>query len=224
MTTRLAAVIGTLAAAAVLAAPAAAKGPKSGLEFLGQAIVPTGTTFAGTTIGGLSSITYDRGRGVFYTLSDDQSQINPARFYTLHGSMSPTAHLDTATSFLGTGPPCSHPTGQPYVPTSARSRRTDAGEERRADRHLRGHRQPRHPSLGAVATRSAGRSSATCRFQSALRPENERHTRRAPEPRVRVRPRVAPDGRHLFVGMENALAQDGPAASVAGGSASRILR
>ncbi len=35
---------------------------------------------------------------------------------------------------------------------------------------------------------------------------------------------VAPNGRHLFVGMEGALVQDGPAASLAGGSASRILR
>jgi 3-phytase len=35
---------------------------------------------------------------------------------------------------------------------------------------------------------------------------------------------VAPDGRHLFVGMEGALVQDGPAATLAGGSASRILR
>ena len=35
---------------------------------------------------------------------------------------------------------------------------------------------------------------------------------------------VAPDGRHLFVGMEAALAQDGPAATLTNGSASRILR
>jgi 3-phytase len=35
---------------------------------------------------------------------------------------------------------------------------------------------------------------------------------------------VAPDGRHLFVGMEGALVQDGSAATLAGGSASRILR
>ena len=44
------------------------------LEFLGQAIIPTGVTFANTTIGGLSSITYDAGRGVFYSLSDDQAK------------------------------------------------------------------------------------------------------------------------------------------------------
>ena len=35
---------------------------------------------------------------------------------------------------------------------------------------------------------------------------------------------VAPNGKHLFVGMEDALAQDGPAATLANGSPSRILR
>ena len=35
---------------------------------------------------------------------------------------------------------------------------------------------------------------------------------------------VAPDGRHLFVGMEGALVQDGPAASLTNGSPARILR
>src|SRR5438477_7822868 len=56
---QLAVALGVLAAGLVAAAPSAAQGPPLGIEFRGQAIVPTGTTFAGTTIGGLSSITYD---------------------------------------------------------------------------------------------------------------------------------------------------------------------
>ena len=50
MGSKLAAVVGTFATVAVLAAPAAAKGPKSDLEFLGQAIVPSGTTFDGSPV------------------------------------------------------------------------------------------------------------------------------------------------------------------------------
>jgi hypothetical protein len=42
-----------------------------GVEFLGEVVVPTGTVFDGTEIGGLSSITFDAGRGLYYTLSDD---------------------------------------------------------------------------------------------------------------------------------------------------------
>ena len=53
---------GALAALSLLVAPAGAVSPRAhqpSLQFIGQAIIPTGTTFAGTTIGGLSSITYD---------------------------------------------------------------------------------------------------------------------------------------------------------------------
>src|SRR3954464_8156992 len=81
MRSRCTAVIAVLVAALATAAPAAAKTPR--LEFRGQAIVPTGTTFEGTTVGGLSSITYDARYGVYYALSDDPSQFNPARFYTV---------------------------------------------------------------------------------------------------------------------------------------------
>ena len=56
------------------------------VEFLGEVVVPTGTEFEGTEIGGLSSITYDAGRGVYYTLSDDQGNRptgDPVRYYTV---------------------------------------------------------------------------------------------------------------------------------------------
>jgi len=42
------------------------------IKMLGQVVVPTGTEFEGTEIGGLSSITYDEHRGVYHALSDDQ--------------------------------------------------------------------------------------------------------------------------------------------------------
>jgi len=56
------------------------------VEFLGEVIIPTGTTFDGTEIGGLSSITYDAERHRYYTLSDDQGNRpsgDPVRYYTL---------------------------------------------------------------------------------------------------------------------------------------------
>ncbi|MFN2142538.1 MAG: esterase-like activity of phytase family protein, partial [Candidatus Promineifilaceae bacterium] len=56
------------------------------VEYLGQAVIPSGTMFAGTEIGGLSSITYDAGRGVYHTLSDDQGNRatgDPVRYYTV---------------------------------------------------------------------------------------------------------------------------------------------
>ncbi|MCX9156326.1 esterase-like activity of phytase family protein [Niveibacterium sp. 24ML] len=66
--------------AAILIASSANAAP---LEYIGQQIVPSGTLFAGTTVGGLSSIDYDAATGSYFAVSDDRSAINPARFYTL---------------------------------------------------------------------------------------------------------------------------------------------
>ena len=85
-----------VALALLLSLPATAA-PKSGgddaktvvdIEFLGEVIIPTGTMFDGTEIGGLSSITFDKGRGVYHTLSDDQGNRpldnpDPVRYYTI---------------------------------------------------------------------------------------------------------------------------------------------
>ena len=57
-----------------------------GVEFLGEVVLPTGTLFGGTEIGGLSSITYDPGRQVYYVMSDDQGNRttgDPVRYYTV---------------------------------------------------------------------------------------------------------------------------------------------
>src|SRR5262245_57435805 len=53
------------------------------VTFLGAVTFPTDFTFAATQVGGLSGLTYDPAQNVYYALSDDRSQINPARFYTL---------------------------------------------------------------------------------------------------------------------------------------------
>jgi len=52
------------------------------LKYLGQQILPSGYEYSGTIVGGLSGIEYDPVRHRFYVLSDDQSELNPARFYT----------------------------------------------------------------------------------------------------------------------------------------------
>lgn len=57
--------------------------PPSPFVYLGQVEVPRGFLFEGTTVGGLSAISYDPGRQVYYAISDDRSAKNPARFYTV---------------------------------------------------------------------------------------------------------------------------------------------
>ncbi|NCO75606.1 MAG: esterase-like activity of phytase family protein [Cyanobacteria bacterium] len=52
------------------------------LEFLGEYNL-TETTYQESVIGGFSGITYNPKKDVFYTISDDRSNLSPARFYTL---------------------------------------------------------------------------------------------------------------------------------------------
>jgi 3-phytase len=191
-----------------------------GLDFLGQAIVPTGTMFAGTTVGGLSSIAYDAGRGVFYSLSDDQSLINPARFYTLRVDVSDGQLNNGDVSFTGVTTLLA-PDGAPYPTASldpegltlAKSGELIVTSEGIATRGI----APwvRRYSLG-------GMFLGDLPVPDAFLPTSATHGVR--QNLAFEAAAVAPNGRHLFVGMENALVQDGPAATVSNGSLSRILR
>jgi hypothetical protein len=190
------------------------------LEFLGQAIVPTGTSFDGTVVGGLSSITYDRGRGVFYSLSDDQSTINPARFYTLRIDVT-DGRLDNGdVNFLDVTTLLA-PDGQPYAPSSLDPEGltlTKRGElivtsEGIANRSI----SPWVRRYGLDGT-----FAADLPVPDAFQPTSATHGVR--QNLAFEAAAAAPDGRHLFVGMEGALVQDGPAATLAGGTSSRILR
>ena len=53
------------------------------LRLLGEATLPHELQFRGTTVGGLSGIDHDPATGTWVALSDDRSELQPARFYTL---------------------------------------------------------------------------------------------------------------------------------------------
>ncbi|ACB52843.1 phytase [Crocosphaera subtropica ATCC 51142] len=58
------------------------------INFIGEVNFPTGLTFEGTEFGGISGLVYDHFNGVYYGLSDDRSQLNDARFYSLNIDLS----------------------------------------------------------------------------------------------------------------------------------------
>jgi hypothetical protein len=191
-----------------------------GLQFLGEAIVPTGMSFAGTTVGGLSSITYDAANGVFYSLSDDQSQFNPARFYTLRVDLSDGRLDDGDVHFLGVTT-LRAPDGQPYAPLSLDPEGltlTKSGELVVTSEGIAVRGIPPWVRRYALDGTFLGDLQVPDAFQptSAARGVRQNLAFEAAA--------VAPDGRHLFVGMEGALRQDGPAATPTGASPSRILR
>ncbi len=56
---------------------------KLSLEYVGEYRVPNDLIVKDTLVGGLSGLTYDRARDVFYAISDDRGDKAPARFYTI---------------------------------------------------------------------------------------------------------------------------------------------
>jgi 3-phytase len=90
-------VVLVLAMLVALAVPGAAK-PAAGnggamtvdqVDLLGVNVLPDGSYFEGTLIGGLSGMTYDPINDVYYVISDDKSEFAPARYYTV--SVNPTS-------------------------------------------------------------------------------------------------------------------------------------
>ena len=196
-------VLGVLLGLFALPGTAAANGPR----FLGQAIVPTGTVFDATIVGGLSSITYDARRGVYYTLSDDQVG---ARFYTVgidvsHGP--PVVQFRDVTSLrYATG--SIDPEGlvltrdRELILTSEGLPATGADpfvHRHALDGRLLG-ALPVPDAFRLTADQSAGVRS-NLGFESA-----------------------GAIGPYVYTATENALYQDGPAATIAGGSPARIIR
>jgi hypothetical protein len=58
------------------------------LRLLGETTLPHRLQFAGTTVGGLSGIDFDPATGTWVAISDDRSELQPARFYTLGADVS----------------------------------------------------------------------------------------------------------------------------------------
>jgi 3-phytase len=216
-----AAVLALVAAALVAGGSTTTAGAKSkvpGLQFLGQAIVPTGTTFAGTTVGGLSSITYDRKRGVYYAISDDQANV---RFYTLRldvsdGSLaSGDVQFTAVTTFKGAdGQPFASGTVDPEGLVLTKAGTLVATSEGFSNRlidpwlrefslqgsQLRALNVPTPFLPNAAGTRGVRLNLG---FESAG---------------------VPPNGRFLYSATEGALVQDGPAAGIGVRSPARLLR
>ena len=205
-----------IAALALLTAPANAKPPSNGLQFLGQAIIPTGTVFQGTTVGGLSSITYDERRGVYYTVSDDPAAV---RYYTVGVDLRDGRLSDGDVQFKGVTSLLA-PGGGPYAPTSIDPEGLVLTKDRELILTSEGYAQNQVDPF-------VRRYSLDGRFRGDL-PVPAAFLTTADQSRG-VRPNLGFEsagvfGNSLFVAAENAVYQDGPAATIANGSPARILR
>lgn len=71
------------------------------IDFIGQAKLPTGLIYENTEVGGLSGISYNPEQQVYYALSDDPSDKNQARFYTLKIDLISGSLSETGVSVIG---------------------------------------------------------------------------------------------------------------------------
>lgn len=201
----------------IVSAPFAQAGTITSVDFLGISEFPTGLQFNETEVGGLSGITYDANNNVYYTIADDRSE--DARFYTL------TIELNQnslgAVEFTNVTK-LRNENGEPVVPLSFdpegialttngtlfissegdASRQTSPFVNEFALTGQQLQALPIPEKFLPTATQVSGiRNNAA--FESLT---------------------ITPNQNYLFTATENALYQDGPAATTTTGSPSRILK
>ena len=201
-------------------AVAAERESVAGIELLGEVRLPTGQRVEGTEMGGLSGLAYDADADRFLAVSDDRGDRDDARFYELSLDLADGDLVDGDVDFTGVTT-LRDADGQPYA---------------------QGTIDPEGIALagdGSVLVSSEGDAG------DLVAPFVNRYTRDGglaaelpvPEDYVPsaggdsgIRDNLAfesltltPSGRHLVTGTENALVQDGEAATLEAGSRSRIL-
>lgn len=193
------------------------------VELLGLVTFDTGYEFGDTEVGGLSGITYDPERDIYYVLSDDRGRVDPARFYSVEIDLSDGKLDDGDISFLDTirlrdaesapfmsgsidpeGIELLSPEDMLYISSEG-----DTGAQPLIEPfvnifNLEGEQISALPIPEKFL--SDGEGNAGIRDNNAF--ESLTST---------------PDKRVLYTATENALLQDGPQASLAEGSPSRVI-
>ncbi|MEG4582734.1 esterase-like activity of phytase family protein [Microcoleus sp. MON1_C5] len=190
------------------------------IDFIGRAIFPTGSPFQGTEVGGLSSITYDAEKQVYYAISDDRSSKAPARFYTLKinlqsGKLEKEQVTFTGVTTLldenGKGFPelSLDPEGIVFTGNSV-----FVSSEGDVDRQI-------NPFIKEFSL--DGKLLKTLPIPELFLPD-DKGTKGIRNNLAFESLTLTPDRKYLFTATENALVQDGAVASLETGSPCRILR
>jgi len=192
-------------------------------ELIGTTSIPTGAQFEGTEIGGLSSITYDSNRGVYYAISDDQGTIDPVRYYTLSIDVSDGQLNSGDITFLDVTN-ILDPSGAPYAPASLDPEGLTLTHEGALYFSSEGF-ATRVPPVDPFINRMNlnGFHTRSLAIPDKFLP-NAAGTQGVRNNLGFESLNVTPDQKLLVTASEGALAQDGPAANVGQSSLARILQ
>ncbi|EJZ12051.1 esterase-like activity of phytase family protein [Mycolicibacterium vaccae] len=231
----------TLAAAAVLLAGCTAgqagdDSSRRPTEFthLGTTELPHRQVHEGTTVGGLSGISYDAERDVYYVISDDRSAHGPARFYTVDIDFTAdgiAAQLRDSTALLDrTGAPFAALQPDATPPVIPPDPEGIAYDTRRQQIYWssEGARDLDDPTRALLLDPWVRLATLDGAFRAQL-PLPPIFTMSAGEsgPRENVTLEgltLTPSGRYLFAGMEGPGHHDGPLPTEQNGALARVIR
>jgi hypothetical protein len=216
-----------LALAAALQPAAGAAQPR--LQLLGQFSFPSGQVFQDTVVGGLSDLVYDPARQLYYAVSDDRSEQQPARFYSLQIELGPVGIADVRVVGVTT---LDSDAGRPGVQPYARGELDAEGiallgsDELiiSSERDQQGRPWVRRFGLDGTLR---GELPVPERFLPVSEPGPDGRPRAISGVRSNLGFEglgLTADGRTLYLANEEALAQDGPIATLEAGTLVRILR
>jgi len=190
------------------------------IDFIGRAIFPTGSPFQGTEIGGLSGITYDAEKQVYYAISDDRSSKAPARFYSLKINLQSGKLEKEQITFTGVTTLLDE-NGKGFPELSLDSEgiaftgnSVFVSSEGDVDRQI-------NPFIKEFSL--DGKLLKTLAIPKLFLPD-DKGTKGIRNNLSLESLTLTPDRKYLFTATENALVQDGAAASLETGSPCRILR
>jgi hypothetical protein len=222
------AVVAGLVGTPAFAAPQHRSAPKHvAFQYLGETELAHDLQYAGTTVGGLSAISWDRRTGRYLLISDDRSAIDPARFYTA----AITAKRGAVDVRLTGTQPLTQPDGAAFPATSADGSVVAPDPEGLAvdPRHRgfawssEGERVLSPLTLADPAVRlatSAGRAVRTL----PLAPQLHMNAQEVGPRRNQTLEGLSytPDGKQLWAAMEDPLYQDGQDPDATHGARTRV--
>ncbi|WFU03495.1 esterase-like activity of phytase family protein [Rhizobium sp. CB3171] len=187
------------------------------LSYLGEYDIPTGFMENGVEVGGLSGIDFDPSTGHYVSISDDRSEKAPARFYDLD--------IDVSAAGLKGLTVLDHVTlkdknGQPFATRTVDSESIRIGKDG-IYWSSEGDGKALLPPFVRVANRD-GSFVRELPLPAGFAPTADRSTG--------IRDNLAFEdltflsGGDLLVGMESALYQDGPIATLTNGALARLIR
>ncbi|HEY4199988.1 MAG TPA: esterase-like activity of phytase family protein [Devosiaceae bacterium] len=188
------------------------------LSYLGEFVLPTGLKIAGTEFGGISGMDYDAASDTYYAISDDRSELAPARFYTL--KLAIDGKGVHSVDILGSHELMSA-AGTPFAKKDVdpESIRVDSANGKlywSSEGDLRG-----KPSI--TEANLDGSFVAAFDVPPAYMP-NADGTHGVRSNLAFEALTISADGKSLLAGTENALAQDGDKSTLDAGSMSRFIR